>query len=157
VASIHFRHWRGLPPNSFIHLPFSPLPFPPFASMPYSISRKAAPASPPPRAAKLEGLGKRSNLSSGFGRSPTTKRVLVHFSSKFPHLVRLIAACCAVEACWKSTRKGNSKRSFHFGGEGIKLLGSTPDRTLGECPPCSQWSDARDRVSGFRRTKRRRD
>jgi len=47
------------------------------------------------------------------GQSATAKRILVHFISNFPHLMKLIAACSTIEVCWKSIWKANSKSSFH--------------------------------------------
>ena len=76
--SICFRHWTAHPSSPL--LPSCHPSFPLFT--PYYLAAKPPHLHRPPNA------------------------ILCTYSSEFPHLVRLITACLAVEACWKNIRKG---------------------------------------------------
>jgi len=69
----------GVRPSPFL----PPLPFLPFSnSLPSPLE-----VSTPPLELQVGSLGERSSSSSGFGRSPAAKRILVHFRPKFaPYL-----------------------------------------------------------------------
>ena len=116
-----------------------PLPFPslfsfhsrflPLLSIPFSLA-----ACPPSWATKLPAL-RLDDLGEHLGE-PAVKCILVHFISKFLHLVRVVVvtAYSAVEACWKSTGRGKFQTIIPFL-EGTKLLASHQPKHLREHIP----------------------